>query len=197
MNDSERQKYLQIITQRLIIFTMAVLVLVAIGIYVFLHLYSGSSHSGLVTLAFTAGLLGGFVSIQQRLPRIGLSELKILADSWISITLIPINGGIFALVLMLMFVGKIIQGQLFPIYPGDIAITDSASFYNWISGAYPVTGTEVAKLLFWSFAAGFSERLVPQIIHKNTEETIRSDSRNYTNRTNQASDAPPSYDPKQ
>lgn len=29
---------------------------------------------------------------------------------------------------------------------------------------YPSSGPDLAKLLFWSFVAGFSERFVPQLI---------------------------------
>jgi hypothetical protein len=40
---------------------------------------------------------------------------------------------------------------------------------NLFISTYPTTGVDVAKLIFWSFVAGFSERLVPQII-SNTEK---------------------------
>lgn len=126
--------------------------------------------SYLIVLVFIAGLLGGFVSIQQRLPKISLEELKVLSSSWVSITLIPINGGIFALVLMLVFAGNILQGQFFPTYPDTFHIHDTTSFYYWLAHDFPVNGTDVAKLLFWSFAAGFSERLVPQIIRRTAAE---------------------------
>ncbi|MDW6004328.1 hypothetical protein [Vibrio mangrovi] len=174
----ERQKYLQKITQRLVIFTSVILVVVALVFYNVVGTTSCktmndcSEHSYLVLLVFVAGLLGGFVSIQQRLPSIELDELKVLSDSWISITLIPINGGIFALVLMLMFAGNIVQGGLFPTYPDTFNISNTQSFYTWLSQAYPVNGVDVAKLLFWSFVAGFSERLVPQIIRKTSSELL-------------------------
>ena len=37
---------------------------------------------------------------------------------------------------------------------------------NLFTSTYPSTGVDFAKLVFWSFVAGFSERLVPQIISK-------------------------------
>ena len=66
---------------------------------------------------------------------------------------------------MLMFVGNIIQGSLFPKYP-DIEIKTIADFYFWVNNSHPMSGEEVAKLLFWSFIAGFNERFVPQVIMK-------------------------------
>jgi hypothetical protein len=35
---------------------------------------------------------------------------------------------------------------------------------NLFVGTYPQTGVDFAKLVFWCFVAGFSERFVPQII---------------------------------
>jgi hypothetical protein len=113
-------------------------------------------------------LVGGFVSVQQRLPTIGLEELGELSRSWLSILLIPINGGVFAIVLMLMFLSGILEGSLFPKYlhaPIDHTRLVE-SFQTWLSATFPESGTDIAKLLFWSFVAGFSERFVPQIIRK-------------------------------
>lgn len=172
MSATQRQEFLQLVTKRLVSFTLIVLVILAIGLYGFIKCGDGTN-SYLVLLVFIAGLLGGFVSIQQRLPKISLGELNVLSSSWVSITLIPINGGIFSIVLMLMFMGNIIQGQLFPEYPDPtrFPITDAPSFFDWLKLFYPVNGVEIAKLFFWSFVAGFSERFVPQIIRRTTDES--------------------------
>jgi hypothetical protein len=172
MDTIERQQCLQNITRKLVVFTGMVLILTAIGLYgKYNFVQNGDTkNSYLVLIVFAAGLLGGFVSIQQRLPKIMEDELKVLSQSWICITLIPINGGIFALVLMIMFIGSIIQGTLFPYYP-NVEIHDFATFKQWITSTYPIDGTNVAKLLFWSFAAGFCERFVPQLIIKEVEKT--------------------------
>ena len=168
MNATERQTDLQRITRKLVIFTGVILIVLAGGLY-WLSM-SPEKQSFLVILVFVAGLLGGFVSIQQRLPAISFEEMKVISESWVSITLIPLNGGIFAVVLMLMFAGRIIQGQLFPTYPDTFSIQDADSFFLWLKNGYPLNGVDVAKLLFWSFVAGFSERFVPQVIRRTTEE---------------------------
>jgi hypothetical protein len=163
-DDTQRQECLQFITRRLVIFTLVILAALAVTVYSVL-LLTKREGSILVLLVFAAGLLGGFVSIQQRLPRISGAELRVLANSWISITLIPINGGIFAMVLMFVFIGGIVQGELFPNYP-EFKISNVTEFFNWIENGYPLTGADVSKLLFWAFVAGFSERFVPQVIMK-------------------------------
>jgi hypothetical protein len=63
---------------------------------------------------FGCGILGGFVSIQQRLKHFGDEELDLLSKSWFQILLIPIYGGIFALVLYIGLLSKIVEGPLFP-----------------------------------------------------------------------------------
>ena len=166
---NDKQLHLQSITTKLVVFTIIILMLLTSLIYILLTLDPGKEKPFLVVLVYICGLLGGFVSIQQRLPKISIEEMKALSTSWVSITLIPINGGIFSLILMLMFIGNIIQGNLFPEYP-NFKIENINDFYNWVKKCHPKSGEEVAKLLFWSFIAGFSERFVPQVIMKATSQ---------------------------
>src|SRR5690349_2941598 len=117
---------------------------------------------------FGCGLIGGFVSIQQRLKRIGDAELALLATSWFQIVLIPIYGGIFALVLYVGFLSKIVTGDLFPAFyvPPFHNPPVHADIQAFLSETVPASGADIAKLLFWCFVAGFSERFIPQIIGK-------------------------------
>jgi hypothetical protein len=46
----------------------------------------------------------------------------------------------------------------------------SQDMKNLFTSTYPAAGVDFAKLIFWSFIAGFSERFVPQIISKTTSE---------------------------
>jgi len=118
---------------------------------------------------FGCGLVGGFVSIQQRVKNFGDEELELLSLSWFQILLIPVYGGIFALVLYLGFLSRIVEGPLFPSFAGPAfsqpipSTQDVAAFF---AQTYPATGADLTKLLFWSFLAGFSERFVPQILDR-------------------------------
>ena len=53
------------------------------------------------------------------------------------------------------FIGGLVQGSLFPTF-GDSGL-------RWIALRFSVE--DWAKLLVWSFIAGFSERLVPEILN--------------------------------
>jgi hypothetical protein len=124
-------------------------------------------------VCFGCGLLGGFVSIQQRLKKIGDEELELLSQSWYQILLIPIYGGIFAGILYVGFLSNIVEGPLFPKFAAP-AFTQPIPTTNdiraFLQQTYPASGADLAKLIFWAFVAGFSERLVPQIIDKSQQE---------------------------
>lgn len=183
MAKEERQIHLQLVTRKLVGLTIIPLLIIFVVGYFYID-DNGSGKVYLVSLVFIAGLVGGFVSLQQRLPSIETNELKSLSSSWLSILLVPINGGIFALVLMVMFLAGLIEGAMFPkFHHFDFNAENqdlmTKSVYLWFTTTYPSSGTEIGKLLFWSFVAGFSERFVPQIIRKTTnsatEKTGSSD----------------------
>ena len=117
---------------------------------------------------FVCGILGGFVSIQQRVKTVTDQELRLLTRSWFQILLIPIFGGLFALVLYSLFLSGIISGHMFPWFyiPEPHGNPDNAYIVSFLTETYPATGQDMAKLLFWSFVAGFSERFVPQVINR-------------------------------
>lgn len=170
MEENERQKYLQIVTRKLVIFTGALIFILFVFSYA-VH-YSRTERTFLSTYIFMSGFIGGFVSIQQRLPKIKVNELRQLSQSWLSILLIPVNGGIFAIVLTLMFLTGIFEGSLFPNFLQAECNEEcsAVNFTIWLFEISPKEGADFAKLLFWSFVAGFSERFVPQIIQKTTDQ---------------------------
>ena len=112
------------ITKRLILMTLCALSVVVLMFGVTLIL----GKRFMVSWAcFGCGLIGGFVSIQQRLKQIADEELELLSRSWFQILLIPIYGGIFALVLYLAFLGNIVQGAMFPkFFVPDFAVPPSS-----------------------------------------------------------------------
>ncbi|MEY4752393.1 MAG: hypothetical protein RJA44_68 [Pseudomonadota bacterium] len=120
----------------------------------------------LTPLIFGCGLIGGFVSIQQRIRLLSNEELDLLSRSWFQVLLIPIYGGIFSLVLHVGFLSGIITNSAFPAYyipefSNPPRPTDIIAFF---ADTAPKTGQDLAKLLFWSFISGFSERFVPQLL---------------------------------
>lgn len=171
MSTSDRRRLL-IISRRLVMF--AALSLLATGILFGLTLYLGERLM-MSWLCFECGLLGGFVSIQQRLRKIEGEELALLSESWATIMLIPIYGGVFALVLYVLFLSGLVRGHLFPEFyvPTFHSPPTTEDVVAFLKTSYPVSAPDVAKFVFWSFVAGFSERFVPQIIHKVSRDDTR------------------------
>jgi len=59
-------------------------------------------------------VIGGIVGIQSRLKTLVAEDLSLLASSATFLFLIPIIGGFLALLLFLMLIGGLVQGDLFP-----------------------------------------------------------------------------------
>ncbi|MEQ6917086.1 hypothetical protein [Halomonas aquatica] len=164
----ERIRHIHSITKRLIVMTtVAVAVLGTIFALTFFY-----NQRFMMTWAVPlCGIIGGFVSIQQRLNKVTDEELALLSASWFQILLVPIFGGVFALVLYLVFLSGIVSGDLFPAFsfPSQEDIGEGEDYMLHIfRDTYPSSGPDLAKLLFWSFVAGFTERFVPQLISKVT-----------------------------
>jgi hypothetical protein len=151
------------VTKRLIVSTGGALGFIVI---IFAVTFLSGNRFMVSWACFGCGLLGGFVSIQQRLRTLSDEELGLLTQSWFQIALIPIYGGLFALVLYVGFLSKIVDGPLFPQFTirpfAEPPTTEDV--VTFLSQTYPKSGPDLAKLLFWCFVAGFSERFVPQII---------------------------------
>lgn len=179
MNTVTREFLLLKLTKKLVICTSFSLVVI-MGFLFTLFSDADSSRSYLIVIIFSVGLIGGFVSIQQRVHKVSDQELQYLSNSWASVLLIPIYGGIFAIVIHVIFLSEIITGKLFPMYsvPSFSNPATLADFKNFFVITLPQSGQDTAKMLFWAFTAGFSERLVPQIIHNvqgKVEEEIKDD----------------------
>lgn len=107
------------------------------------------------------GMLGGFVSIQRKLKVMPIRDLYLICKSWDYTLLSPMVGSILAIMLYLLFIGGIVDGNFFP------KVTDYTGCNNHFKSLFYVTlggPSEYAKLLVWSFLAGFSETFVTRIL---------------------------------
>lgn len=151
-----RQIALQNIWKRLLIVFVA-LIVVGLGI-----LNIGYAVGGIGSLVFVMGNVGGYVSVHRGLGDLTDAEVIELADSWWPIVAPPFVGGVLAVVLYIAFLGKLLGGDLFPVFEED---KGSALTLQSLLTQHAVAMPDYAKLLFWAFIAGFNQRYVVDIIN--------------------------------
>lgn len=119
------------------------------------------------------GALGATISVLTR-DRNG-SQRRLSVEQLLGLQLV---GAVFACLLALFFAGGLIAGALFPETPSN---ADSKDGWFTVIYVYP----QFAKLLVWSFLAGFSERLMPNLFQAFVEK-FRHDARPEEQRPNVA-----------
>jgi hypothetical protein len=116
-------------------------------------------------LCVILGAVGGFVGLQRRLKQLGEDDLELLETSWAYVVLAPMVGGILALLLYMLFLSKLLSSPLFPTFVLDGDVDGSVTWQNFLIISHVHGGfDDYAKLAFWSFVAGFSERFVVDVI---------------------------------
>lgn len=127
--------------------------------------FSPSSPFVVPAVVIMAGAIGGFVGLQRRLKELTIPDLRLIASSWIYTSLSPLVGGVLGLLLYVIFLSGLLSGDLFPHFlPDDSAKTITS--FSAISQQHADGYKEYAKLIFWCFMAGFSERFVTDVISR-------------------------------
>jgi len=128
----------------------------------------GHMGNGVLAMDLAAGVLGGYTSclwrVFQAVPgdELVAATQAILSDR-VAVMVKPVLGGIFAIVLHLLFMSKLLSGPLFPALTIDGTET-TVHFVNFLTGSVSAAPGEFAKLLIWCFLGGFAERFVPDVL---------------------------------
>jgi hypothetical protein len=157
---NERITQLRTVSRRLF-WSLAALVAVGIPGALIADRYSRPVPAPVAVLF--VGFVGGFVGLQRRLKTLPPEDLTLLANSWVSIALSPIAGAILAELVYLLFVSGLLAGNMFPAFVPD---SESGTIHGLraVFEVHCVAASDYAKVLFWSFVAGFSEKFVTNII---------------------------------
>ena len=125
--------------------------------------YVGLNWLAIASCAALFGALGVMVSLTLRRKvdeRIfGLRTSKILL-------LVYGSGAIFAILMLALFIGGFVQGNLFPSFSNNT---------TWLTLNFRVS--DWGKLVIWSFVAGFSERIMPNLFDRLVEHFQSNDLR--------------------
>jgi uncharacterized membrane protein YeaQ/YmgE (transglycosylase-associated protein family) len=161
-----KTELIRTISQRLF---MALLLMLGLLVGIIVAVKYNDFSAATPCLSIIVGSIGGFVGLQRRLKELSEEDLKLIAHSWIYTILAPLVGGILALLLYILFLSGLLAGQLFPKFEPDSNTAAKETFE--IIFATHAGYTDYAKLIFWSFVAGFSERFVVDIISQFTNKT--------------------------
>lgn len=175
MSEAELARTLLITVSRQLF--VALVSAIALGILIILFVqYIWTESSVTFPIVMLCGMVGGFVGIQRRLKDLTMEDLTLLASSRIYLLLAPSVGGVLALVLYILFLSGLLQGALFPVFKSDVPESEQAALgFFTIFHQHATNGfAGYAKLMFWSFVAGFSERFVTDVIGKFEGSAVKS-----------------------
>jgi hypothetical protein len=151
---------------------------VAVMAILLLDVEEGQSTFSILKLVVLSGALGAFVSALRRLyafenvfPTARFRDLLRGARLYVIIySLIPpLVGAIAAAVLYVLFAAQVVVSPLFPTFMCDLGESKCLLFNEFINNWKPTGATDYAKAAVWGFIAGFSERVVPDILNKLAE----------------------------
>jgi hypothetical protein len=119
---------------------------------------------------FGIGMLGGVFSTLRRIQNFKLGgsyETAALTQigNQLCVVLAPLIGGFGALVLFIMLAAGVLKGTFFPDLPA-VQFNYFADALEDLFKLHIASSTEAAKLYLLCFLAGFSERLVPDVMSR-------------------------------
>ncbi|MDV7338943.1 hypothetical protein RYZ26_05030 [Terasakiella sp. A23] len=157
------------------IFTVTLTISIITGLVL---IYSQITEHDLVStmsVAILAGVLGSMLSSLNRVYNFeyndnSIDALNVLSADKTYLILYalvpPLVGAISAGLLYLMFAAGLIQGDIFPIFSCELGPGKCDEFQTFLSSWNPKDANDYAKMIFWGAVAGFSERMVPNLIGK-------------------------------
>ncbi len=118
------------------------------------------------------GAMGGLLSMQQRYQSITregdpIDNISELSQGWSRLFLPAISGAIFAVLLYMLVMGGLLKGDLFPALNEQVSEankTNGVGLSQLLQHGRPDSSSSYAKLIIWSFIAGFAERFVPDTL---------------------------------
>jgi hypothetical protein len=123
---------------------------------------NNSGSVSLLLVVFLTGAAGGVISNYFRIRE--LPEQNIGTNAIIQIYVTPLISGLLSWVSYAICLSGFLQGSLFPAFAGSDAQYENLE--QMFSVVKPDTTLDVAKVLLWSFVAGFFEKFIPNILDK-------------------------------
>ncbi len=144
----------------------------ALGLLVFLSKLD-PSYCFHFLVAVLCGILGGALSTVQRIQAIpsdagALTNLSSLEGRHFALLASPLIGGTSAALLFYLCASQVLPSSVFPALSSTALAMDLPDSLHAFSGIEAAGYQNAAKLVVWSFVAGFSERFIPDTVSRLT-----------------------------
>jgi hypothetical protein len=122
-----------------------------------------------VAVLFAVGALGGVVATYLRIREMPPEPLFPVDRATQALAVMQVYvsafvAGVFGVIVYVFMFSGILKGDLFPKLTGVDVSGQNFLDFLYADDAQPLHRVDIAKALVWAFVAGFSERLVPNII---------------------------------
>jgi hypothetical protein len=164
--------------------TLALIMLLGTGLIVAVS-HEQLQHYTLIAVTLS-GMLGAFFSALTRLYNVeqlpaalmsetvlGLNRFHLMMYSFVP----PIVGAIGSVVLYVGFTSGLIDGGVFPKMVCKVGDNKCTDFGLLLTQYGPKDATDYGKALIWGFIAGFSERLVPDMLQAIVAKTANDEAK--------------------
>ena len=126
-------------------------------------------YKNIMPIVIFAGAVGAVVNNYYRLSKLSEADKASAARLKSSVLTMQIYvsmliSGILGLVMYGLCMTGLLAGQLFPEFTGTEKVYDS--MFGFLTEVVPATNLDAGKVLIWSFIAGFSERLIPNVLDR-------------------------------
>lgn len=153
--------------------TLSALLAVPLMLGMFM-MYKDSTDMKLIVVIFLAGALGGITNTYLRLKdvpsvtpvwdKLSTANLVAIMQVWTT----PLIAGLFGVLLYAIFASGLIKGGLFPEF--NAKTPEYSNLANMFSNFTPKEQADAVKTIVWGYVAGFSERMIPNILDRMAQE---------------------------
>ncbi|MEY4749279.1 MAG: hypothetical protein RIQ60_1493 [Pseudomonadota bacterium] len=118
-------------------------------------------HMPLTFAVFLTGAGGGVISTYFRLKDVAPTVVS--GSAILQIYISPLISGLLGWICYAFFLTEMLRGPLFPEFTGQ---KEPYTALGSVFKIVPISTLDAAKALLWAFVAGFSEKLIPNILDK-------------------------------
>jgi hypothetical protein len=157
---------------------IGVVVIVLVGLVKMTGVVTENTPPATLFLVMFVGAMGGLLSMQQRYQSVSregdpINNISELMQNWSRLFLPAISGAIFAVLLYMLVIGGLLEGELFPKFVPEVTKKPENSdhpvgtaLWDLLQQGRPGSRRDYAKLIIWSFIAGFAERYIPDTLSR-------------------------------